>query len=729
MGSSAGLAGQPSDTSGHGAGGGLIVLYSTATTTINGSILASGSAGAGLTSISGAYSGGGGGGGIRLTAGGAITGTPTAISANGGNGFGESSAAGGGGCIQVGYHTANTVAALSGTVTVTAGTSFVGSGQTDGLFYAAQSNATPTTTFTSVSQSSLSGVTFEASVADSDLDITSLIVEYSLNGGVTWASSTLSSVTPSQGTVTTSTGRISGIATDTSTTTLTAVWNIAVDAPTTNTTTAYLRFVPSDGRVNGSVVTSTVFTFVTTPPTGLSLSGLSDHLATLSWTAGNAFSNYYVADAGASVTSDWIDAATYRFTNLTCATSYTFKVKGKSALGIETAFSDGVATTTVACGVAFSASGGGGGGGGSDAAPATPSAAAPNSDSAPAAELPRTTEPAIAEPDFLKPVAPELVPIELALVVPTEQLKQPETFLPVPTTLETDTPTVPLLPEQVEKVLVQQQQVEQVIDGAAQTFTPTLRAETPVTIGAESHTVTVAEATPDRVTFTLRSKPVTLTLAKGERKEIDTSGDGILDVRVEYKGLLGDKPLLALAPLTDHSETTDPFTINAGALQTNSTDVLLSFTVPAVKALEISNTPNFDSSTFFVAASSTRWRLPSKAGVATVYVRIYKKDGAVFAVSDTIFVRPATSNQSVPTKNTTTSRPVFTFNLKTGSIGKEVRLLQTLLKAQNVFPVTQAVTGFFGPVTRQAILDLQKKYNLPRVGEVGPRTRAILNGL
>jgi peptidoglycan hydrolase-like protein with peptidoglycan-binding domain len=67
--------------------------------------------------------------------------------------------------------------------------------------------------------------------------------------------------------------------------------------------------------------------------------------------------------------------------------------------------------------------------------------------------------------------------------------------------------------------------------------------------------------------------------------------------------------------------------------------------------------------------------------------------------------------------------------LKTGSIGKEVRLLQTLLKAQNVFPVTQAVTGFFGPVTRQAILDLQKKYNLPRVGEVGPRTRAILNGL
>lgn len=61
--------------------------------------------------------------------------------------------------------------------------------------------------------------------------------------------------------------------------------------------------------------------------------------------------------------------------------------------------------------------------------------------------------------------------------------------------------------------------------------------------------------------------------------------------------------------------------------------------------------------------------------------------------------------------------------------GTQVRALQRILKSLGFFPEDVAATGYFGPITQQAVRAFQQANNLPPVGVVGPRTRALLNGL
>lgn len=77
----------------------------------------------------------------------------------------------------------------------------------------------------------------------------------------------------------------------------------------------------------------------------------------------------------------------------------------------------------------------------------------------------------------------------------------------------------------------------------------------------------------------------------------------------------------------------------------------------------------------------------------------------------------------------TTSQTVLEIiqNLKEGSEGDQVTMLQTLLAADAAIYPEGKVTGFFGPATRRALQRFQKANNLEQVGSVGPRTRAILN--
>ncbi len=62
--------------------------------------------------------------------------------------------------------------------------------------------------------------------------------------------------------------------------------------------------------------------------------------------------------------------------------------------------------------------------------------------------------------------------------------------------------------------------------------------------------------------------------------------------------------------------------------------------------------------------------------------------------------------------------------LKQGAQGDEVRVLQIRLKALGFFQ--GPVTGFFGPLTAEAVRRFQKARGLPVVGYVGPRTLAAL---
>ncbi len=255
---SGGAGGGASSSSG-GAGGGLIKISASSTIAISGTLSADGSAG----TVSGSVAGGGGAGGtINLTAG-AISGTPQSVTVNGGAG-GDATydgGGGGGGYITVSYDSSNTL--NTSNTERSGGTGNVAGGS--GSFYAVQSSSAPTVTSLTPAQTSPTIVTVSTTVADANLETTSLIAEYSLDNS-TWVSSTLRAVTVSTGAVSTSTGSISGIDTDTGSVTVSFEWNVDADIPNTADSTVYFRVIPNDGTSNGTAATSAAFAVDTAVP-------------------------------------------------------------------------------------------------------------------------------------------------------------------------------------------------------------------------------------------------------------------------------------------------------------------------------------------------------------------------------------------------------------------------------------------------------------------------------
>ena len=68
-------------------------------------------------------------------------------------------------------------------------------------------------------------------------------------------------------------------------------------------------------------------------------------------------------------------------------------------------------------------------------------------------------------------------------------------------------------------------------------------------------------------------------------------------------------------------------------------------------------------------------------------------------------------------------------DLFTGSTGEDVRRLQDFLTGEGVYPEAK-VTGYFGSLTRSAVIRFQKKYGIfPQIGYVGAKTRSKINEL
>ena len=65
--------------------------------------------------------------------------------------------------------------------------------------------------------------------------------------------------------------------------------------------------------------------------------------------------------------------------------------------------------------------------------------------------------------------------------------------------------------------------------------------------------------------------------------------------------------------------------------------------------------------------------------------------------------------------------------LATGSVGTDVQELQQFLKDRDFFPLAQTTT-YFGPLTKDALAKFQVSVGLEAVGQVGPKTLALLNG-
>ncbi len=71
----------------------------------------------------------------------------------------------------------------------------------------------------------------------------------------------------------------------------------------------------------------------------------------------------------------------------------------------------------------------------------------------------------------------------------------------------------------------------------------------------------------------------------------------------------------------------------------------------------------------------------------------------------------------------------FTRNLTLGSKGEDVSNLQKLLFTDiSIYP-EGFVTGYYGPLTKKAVIAFQKKYGIETIGVIGPKTLSILNTL
>lgn len=72
-------------------------------------------------------------------------------------------------------------------------------------------------------------------------------------------------------------------------------------------------------------------------------------------------------------------------------------------------------------------------------------------------------------------------------------------------------------------------------------------------------------------------------------------------------------------------------------------------------------------------------------------------------------------------------KKLFLRNLDIGARGEDVKRLQNILLARGF--LFGDITGYFGILTKTAMLAFQADQGLPSVGNVGPRTRALLNTL
>lgn len=101
--------------------------------------------------------------------------------------------------------------------------------------------------------------------------------------------------------------------------------------------------------------------------------------------------------------------------------------------------------------------------------------------------------------------------------------------------------------------------------------------------------------------------------------------------------------------------------------------------------------------------------------------------GAPIAVPDIPSLPANPSSVTLPSSASPVA--VFVHTLRVGARGEEVRMLQAKLRELGYFNYPTD-TGYFGSVTRAAVVAFQKAHGLaPFPGHVGPATRAALNNL
>jgi len=123
---------------------------------------------------------------------------------------------------------------------------------------------------------------------------------------------------------------------------------------------------------------------------------------------------------------------------------------------------------------------------------------------------------------------------------------------------------------------------------------------------------------------------------------------------------------------------------------------------------------------------------PGEVGYGVVGPMTREKLEEVFNNSATTPTPASNTPTPANTPANSTEAVLFEKNIPPRTASAEVRLLQTLLATDKEIYPEGTVTGFYGPLTRQAVEKFQLKYGIAKEGDtgfgvVGPKTRAKLN--
>ncbi len=578
-------------------------------------------------------------------------------------------------------------------------------------------------------------VTVTSSISDVDGDSTTLYVDYSLNGGTTWASTTLASASASSGSVSTAAGRVTGISTA-SANTVTFVWDTKADGVTA-TTTAMIRIAGADLYGLGLYRQSATFTVDNVPlsaPASQSVS-VSTSSVTFSWADVSGANTYTVSSTAGSASTTASSVTSTSYTGLSPNTLYSFQVLTTDAYGNTSTLSSASSTYTdpaIPASVSASAAG---------TTSMTVSWSANSNGSGTVYEVYNVTAGALSATTTATSYT-----VTSLTANTSYQFKVRAQYLAnsASTTAYSATSTAAstnsesssssgssggsaAAPAAAPAVPV----VAPVVPATSRTETFEVSQPKPVSVGGANHTVTVRQASDSQVTAEIRSNPIIVTLKKGESRVVDTDEDQINDIKVEYRGLANGKPEFTFTNLTDNNERNNAVTINAGAYETIQTKVRLDFKVPTAVQMAISADPSFSTASFQTYQPSVTWSLSGSKGQKTVYVRFRTAAGGIASAQDSInlVVDAAPENKPNLVESTGSGSVLVTYqfkqNLFAGSRGAVVTELQKLLKERGYLQAD--VTGFYGSQTVAAVKAFQKANGIQQTGGVGPATRAILN--
>ncbi len=149
----------------------------------------------------------------------------------------------------------------------------------------------------------------------------------------------------------------------------------------------------------------------------------------------------------------------------------------------------------------------------------------------------------------------------------------------------------------------------------------------------------------------------------------------------------------------------NPITVGGGL--GNTSTVVLIFDVTNASWIAISETPDFSGTSWFPYTTSTTFTLSASNTAHKLYIKFRRINGGETKVQEvTVLLNsPSILIQAVLGIKVTRLNELAN-KLKYGNRGAEVRELQTLLKQAGYFPARQAVTGYYGPITRASV----KKY-------------------